>query len=427
MMDCQKELKIVVAHPGRQHSFRVATALKEAGLLYKYATTVYDKDSSFLMRIVKKFLTQNNLTRAKKRKCPSVPDEDVIQFCELGGLIHLLLLRLDKSHRISNWYGGVISRRFQRKVARFAIKEKIDAIISYDTNSAQLFSILKDKAPQIVRIMDNAHPNRHFLYYDYHRNWDSCGPFTETLKACGYLTDEKKAKSFEKEVRMAQYHIVASSYSRNALLYDGIIPEKVFIIPYGVDSNRFIQSNRSYKKGKLNVLFVGEVNQRKGIRQIFEVAKTMSSSDIVFNIVGPGTEHCKQLYEPYKEYVKIWGFVTHDELLKQFQENHIFLFPTMGEGFGLVLLEAMAAGLPIITTPNCGGADIVVEGSNGFIVPVGNTEEIVKVLIWAKEHPDKLEEMSKAARETAHKYTWDRYNQGIVDAVNRIYLSAQEG
>ena len=427
MMDNQdRRIKIVVAHPGRQHSFRVATALKEAGLLYKYATTVYDKDTSFLMRVVKRLLNKNNLERANKRKCPSLQDEDVIQFCELGGLLLLLLIRLDKSHIISNWYSGRITNRFQRRLARFIIKENVDMVISYDTNSKVLFQLLKEKDPKTILVMDNAHPNRHYLNYDYHRYWDSCGDFAETLKACGYLVDEKTAQSFGDEIKMADYHIVASSYSKEALLFDGVKQARIFKIPYGVDSNRFINSDRSYAIGKLNVLFVGEVNQRKGIRQVLEAAKRLSSSEVVFNIVGSGADHCSYLYEPYKQYVNLWGFVSYNELLRQFRENHLFLFPTMGEGFGLVLLEAMAAGLPVITTANCGGADIVEEGINGFIVSVGSTEEIVKALAWAKEYPDKLEKMSKAARETAHQYTWEKYNRRIVDAAKQIYLSSQK-
>ena len=67
----ENSMKIIVAHPGRQHSFRVAKALKDTGLLYKYATTVYNKDSSLLMRFVKLFLGKNNYARAQRRKCPS--------------------------------------------------------------------------------------------------------------------------------------------------------------------------------------------------------------------------------------------------------------------------------------------------------------------------------------------------------------------
>lgn len=410
-------MKIIVAHPGRQHSFRVAKALKESGLLYKYATTVYNKDSSLLMRFVKLFLGRDNYARAQRRKCPSLTDDDVIQFCELEGLLLLALIRLDKTKIISKWFDRFISKKFQRKLAKYIIQNKVDAVISYDTNSMVLFSILKEKAPNVIRIMDNAHPNRHYLYHSYHEHWDCVGPFEPTLTACGYLTDPIWAARFGEEIQLADYHIVASSYSQKALEYDRVDSKRIFKIPYGVDSNRFLESNRSYEQCHLNVLFLGDVNQRKGIRQLLDAARDINSSEIIFNIVGSGTNHCAYLYEPYKQYVHFWGFVSFDELLSQLKNNHVFVFPTMGEGFGLVLLEAMAAGVVPITTRNCGGADIVEDGINGFLVEVGDTQALVEKILWCKAHPADLRTMSTKAVETARQYTWERYEAGIVNAV----------
>ena len=416
-------MKIIVAHPGRQHSYRVATALKESGMLYKYATTVYNKSSSLYMRILRLFLNKDNLSRASRRVCPLLNDEDIVQFCELEALIHLALIRIDFTHKLSGAYGRYISRKFQRRLARYIIKEKIDAVISYDTNSEILFSILREKAPEVIRIMDNAHPNRHFLYYDYKANWGCVEEFEQTLFACGYLTNLNIAKAFGEEVKLSNYHIVASSYSKKALEFEGIHSNSIYKIPYGVDKNKFITSNRDFERGKINVLFLGEVNQRKGIRQVLESAKQLSSENIRFNIIGSGTNHCTHLYQSYYTYADFKGYVSYDELLKQLSVNHVFLFPTMGEGFGLVLLEAMAAGMPVITTNNCAGADIVNSGENGFIVPVGGTKEIIDHLLYLSENPNELKRMSENARKTAIKYTWEKYNQGIVCCVNDIVES----
>lgn len=413
-------MKVIVAHPGKQHSFRVAAALKEAGFLFKYATTVYNKDDSFLMRVIKLFLGKDNYARAQRRKCPALDDTDVLQLCELEGLILLALIRLDKSRRISQGFNNFVSRRFQRRLAAYIIREKVDAVISYDTNSTVLFSILKENAPNIVRIMDNAHPNRHYLYFSYHEHWDCVGPFADTLTACGYLTDLKQAYSYGEEAKLAEYHIVASSYSQRALEFDGIEREKIFRIPYGVDDNKFLNPTRVYERSRLNVLFLGEVNQRKGVRQILESARIINSPEVVFNIVGSGADHCSYLYEPYKPYVSFMGYVSYDELLNQLKNNHVFIFPTMGEGFGLVLLEAMAAGLIPITTRNCGGADIIDNGENGFLIDVGDTNAIVDILLWCKNNPTQCEIMSKKAISTARRFTWEKYSMGIIQVIKSI-------
>ena len=276
--------KIIVAHPGRQHSFRVATALKKSGMLYKYATTVYNKDNSLLMKLTKLFLGEENVKRANRRKCPLVNDEEVLQFCEFEGLLLLLLLRLDKTHKISKAYSRRISEKFQRKLADYIIKNNIDVVISYDTNSTVLFSILSEKAPSVIRIMDNAQSNRHYMYYSYRENIESCGEFLKTLEAVGYITNQKVAEKYAEEVKLANYHIVASSYSTRALMFDGISQDKIFKIPYGVDQSKFVDiDTRIYEEGKLNVLFIGEVNQRKGIRQLLEAARMINNSNIPFH------------------------------------------------------------------------------------------------------------------------------------------------
>lgn len=412
--------RIVLAHPGQQHSYRVAKALKEAGMLYKYATTVYDKENSLWMQITKQFLKGDNLKRAGHRRCAALDDSDVIQFCEAESLFLLLLIRLDKSKKLAKRYMRHISNKFQRRVASYCIKNDVDMVISYDTNSEVLFDILQRKASNIIRVMDNAHPNRHYLYHSYHEHWDCVGDFVRTLEACGYLTDSTIAERFGMEAKMANYHIVASKYSEDALRFDGIPSENIFRVPYGVDENKFREPNREYSTQRLNVLFMGDVNQRKGIRQLLEAARIINSPQIVFNVVGSGTDHCADLYDAYRPYVNIHGYVSFEELLRQISTNHVFLFPTMGEGFGLVLLEAMAAGMPVITTANCGGGILVDEGKNGFLVNVGDVDAIVERLQWCLNHPDELAAMSRNAVATARQYTWSKYEKGIVDSVNKM-------
>ena len=86
-------MKVLLVHPGKQHSFETAKALKEAGVFYKYVTTVYDKDNSLTNKI-KHLLKGKNLKKANTRKCPYLKDEEVIQIYEWWGLLVLLISKL---------------------------------------------------------------------------------------------------------------------------------------------------------------------------------------------------------------------------------------------------------------------------------------------------------------------------------------------
>ena len=414
-----KHIKILVAHPGRQHSYRVATALIHHDMLDKYATTVYDKKSSILMKITKAFIKGDERNRANRRRCPDVDDSYVIQFNEFTGLIELLIGRLDHTKKIALWFRHkVVSDTFQKKLARYIIKNDVKAVISYDTNSTILFSILKKKAPDVIRIIDNAHPCRNYLYEVYNEKLESSKQFAKTYEACGYLTDKEFAGMFGDEAKLADYHIVASTFSKQASLFNGIPEDKILLVPYGVSRSAFKPLNKVYDKG-LKVLFVGEVNQRKGICQILDAAKSLHDYDIEFNIIGAGREYCSELYTPYEKYVNFRGRVPFEDLQMYYGTSHIFVFPSMGEGYGLVLPEALASGLPVIASQNCAGPDLIKNGYNGFIIDAGETQQLVDKILWFYNNMEQLPQMQENAIESVSDLTWEKYEETLIQQLEK--------
>lgn len=410
----REDLKIIVAHPGRQHSFRVATALEHNGMLFKYATTVYDKDSSILMKICKLFLQGDSLNRAKKRKCPDVSDEKILQFEELRGLLHLALIRLDKKQSFQRRYGASISRKFQKKLAKYIIENDVDCVISYDTNSDYLFDILSEKAPDVIKVIDNAHPCRNYLYKVYNDKLETSGAFVKTYEACGYLLDKDKAAKYGIEAKKADIHIVASSFSKKAAMFNDIPENHIIVAPYGVDKQVFHPFEKKYDRG-LKILFVGEINQRKGILQILEAAKQLVGQNVEFNLIGTGHEATPELYEPYSQYVNLLGRVSFEVLQEMYGTSHIFIFPSMGEGFGLVIPEALSSGLPVISSRNCSGPDIIKDGYNGFLIDAGSTEQLVEKIRWFMEHMEMLPQMQENALASIKDMTWEKYEQTLVN------------
>lgn len=408
-----KDIKILVAHPGRQHSYRVATALEHYGMLDKYVTTVYNKDSSLLMRICRHILKGDSFNRMMKRRCPDVEDEQVIQINELSGLLLLLIQRLDRTKKLTTWWSDKVSISFQKKLAKYIIENNVRVVISYDTNSSVLFEILEKKAPEVIRIIDNAHPCRNYLYKVYNDKAESNGEFVKTYEACGYLLNKDYAASFGEEAKKAHFHIAASTFSKQAVLYNGFTEDKIIFAPYGVNKKNFRPLKKDYS-GTLKVLFVGEINQRKGIYQILEAAKELSNYNIEFNLVGRGGEYCHDLYVPYEKFVNFRGDVSFEDLQLYYGTSHIFVFPSMGEGFGLVLPEALSAGLPIIASRNCAGPDLVKEGYNGFLIDAGDKEQLKEKIMWFYSNMDKLPQMQENAIESIQSLTWENYEKTLV-------------
>jgi glycosyltransferase involved in cell wall biosynthesis len=92
----------------------------------------------------------------------------------------------------------------------------------------------------------------------------------------------------------------------------------------------------------------------------------------------------------------------------------------VAEGFGQVLLEALACGLPILSTTNTAAPDLIDDGIQGFVVEPKRPDLLAQRITWAFENPEQLAEMREAARRRAEQFTWARFRSGVVDAVTRF-------
>lgn len=419
MTEVSRQRRILVAHPGRQHSFRLASALKKAGVLDKYVTTVYfGKKRPSLTRVAARFLRGDARERARRRVCQDLDDDDVLTYFEVLGLLTILSSRVDPSGRLARLFGRVASWLFQGKVARYAVRHHVDAVIMYDYNARHCFELLAKKAPEIKRIIDHAHPVRNYVYEVYQKHVASGGNFSQTIRE-PFLLDSRVAAGFGLEARTAQFHIVASSFSRESVQFNGIRNENIILAPYGVDAEAFVR--RGHSGSRLNVLYVGQITQRKGIAQVLEAARRLHDENFVFEIVGEGRDQDPALYAPYNEFVTFRGRLEFEELREAYGAADVFVFPSMGDGFGQVILEAMSASLPVICSTNCGGADVVRDGENGFVIPVGDTDALVERLVWLEANRQTLAEMGALARTTALTYSWRRYELAIADGLEHFF------
>ena len=104
--------------------------------------------------------------------------------------------------------------------------------------------------------------------------------------------------------------------------------------------------------------------------------------------------------------------------------HDVFVFPSLFEGFGLVILEAMAQGLPVITTSHTVGPDIIEDGVDGFIVPIRSSEAIAEKLeLLAADRP-RLEAMREAAIATARRFTWENYRRRLAEVLAPLVTGA---
>ena len=106
-------------------------------------------------------------------------------------------------------------------------------------------------------------------------------------------------------------------------------------------------------------------------------------------------------------------------LRDRYRESDVFVFPPFAEGFGLVLLEAMACGLPVIASESSGASEVIRAGC-GFVTPPGDLDRLVELLRWFGLHRDELPGMGREARSQAERCTWGNYRSLVTRAVSKM-------
>lgn len=416
------EYKVIVAHPERQHSFKLASALKKSGMLCKYVTTVYNKNTSILMRLTKLFLSSENLQRANNRTNPDLSEDDVIQFCELSGLLQIALYRFDKSKRFYNWWHKNTSRRFGKKVAKLAIKENADAVILYDANAMTCFEYLKKKAPNIKRIMDTSAANRLFMKEVYEKDMDLCPAFANRLKKeRDFLWRGNYCKLLDRELAATQYFLVPSDFVKKSLMFSGISEDQIVLCPYGANfvAKETTEISLCSQNEPLRAVYVGNITEMKGVYYLLEAAQAIPRDKLQLTLVG-AFENDDGLFNKYLERVKFMGRVTHEKVQEILLESDVFVFPSLGEGMSLSVLEAMSCGLPCIVSEHSGVIEAMAEGENGFVIKPQSISDIANKLEWFIEHKNEIQQMKIAALNTAKQYSWVNYDNKVTNIVRCI-------
>ncbi len=234
-----------------------------------------------------------------------------------------------------------------------------------------------------------------------------------TLTAMRDSADKLARK--DRELALADTVVVASSFTKRTIEAAPAAPKMVHVIPYGAPASE-LQSGERPAGGPLRVFFAGSLGQRKGLSYLLKAAE-MLGNRIELTLLGTKiSDECRPLNEALGRHRWI-RTLPNIEVLREMGRNDVFVFPSLFEGFGLVILEAMAQGLPVIATPNTAGPDLITEGLDGFVVPIRSAEAIAEKLELLASDRLRLAAMREAAIQTARRCTWESYRQRLADAV----------
>lgn len=223
------------------------------------------------------------------------------------------------------------------------------------------------------------------------------------------------------EFSLADFIFVPSSVSKKSLIRNGVTSRKIFVNHYGVSLEEFFPEKKN--DDIFRVIQVGGITLGKGVLTLLEAFNlaNIENSELIF--VGGGLSSSG--IEPFVNSIKSQNTifsppVPQSQLRKYYNQSSVFVLASIEDGFGMVVLQAMACGLPVIVTENVGASDLIINNVNGFVVPISSPKSIAERLLELHRNPAKRYKMGIAAKtKVTSGYTWKDYGIRLSNFINQ--------
>ncbi len=409
-------MKLILSHPTANANVRAtAEGLLQADLLSEFYTSV----ASFPGTLFDRLGTISLFSEIRRRRFdPKLqPFTRVAPWREMGRILASKVGLTTLNRHESGYFSlDAVYQYIDRRVAAdliHASRRGVEAVYNYEDGS--LISFLQAKKMGLKCYYDLPigywRAGLKFLNEERERvpEWAS------TLTT--FEDSEEKLNRKDQELSLADVILVASTFTATTLLeYPGKLPP-IEVVPYGfppVNSNREYASSSG--KRRIKILFVGSLSQRKGIADLFSVAEELKNY-IELTVVGhKASENCKALNIALNRHKWIPS-LPHAEILSMMREHDVLIFPSLFEGFGLVISEAMSQGTPVITTERTAGPDLISNNQNGWLIQAGERDELKASIEKILANPSLIKSAGEEALETARLRPWKIFGQDIANVI----------
>jgi len=227
------------------------------------------------------------------------------------------------------------------------------------------------------------------------------------------ILDKFLFKHLSKIIWRKAKFVVANSEGLKKLARKTSPKQKIGVVYNGIDTQEFKPLKNKKNSKTLKIIFIGRLAIIKGINYLLKALGSLKNKDFVLTLIGEGKEkeNLKELAKDLKieKQVKFLGPIPHQKITKYYQENDLFILPSLNEGMSNTVLEAMACGLPIITT-NVGGSKELIN-NNGFVIPKANSKKLKEAIEKYLKNKNLIKNYSIQSRKIAEKMNWEKVSQ----------------
>jgi glycosyltransferase involved in cell wall biosynthesis len=387
----------VICFAGPRDRYQSALALQENHALEAMVTEAY-----FSKFWAETGLVGKNFHRfARVRHHADIPASKAVP--SYGAFVRTLQARFDR--RKDSPHFAIADRLLSEKAGQVALARRAP-LIAYSYYADAAFRMMEGSG--LPRVLFQVHPNGKTLRELFQKEIE------KVPEAKASLMEETEMSPLfahnDETFAMADAVICASSFTKHSLAAAGS-NAPAHVVGYGVDLDLFSARTTAPVAKPLTVGFVGALSQRKGARYLLGALAALPKSSTKL-IIYTRTSVDRDLIRGFESVdIEIRGGLSDAALAADLKGCDLVALPSIAEGFGLVILEAMACGVPVLCTTSTGGADFIVHRQNGLLIEPGSVAAIEQELVWALSHRDELFAMGQAARREAEKHTWAAYRR----------------
>jgi glycosyltransferase involved in cell wall biosynthesis len=397
----------------------IALALHEAGALGAYHTGCVDHYRRAWPRRLRRAVETlaPTLDRALRRRRISTVPEELIHAHWTWECARTVAGKLGRSVRLEDWLWERGELHLDRKSARLLETGACDAFFGVEHGARLAISVARTLGKKSVVAFLSPHHSvrRRWVDREYDRFPELMTRDSRRLMELARGRDARR----DEEARLADAIYANSDFTARSLAMAGFPEERIITVPLGGPPVILDESLPFALPEPPRVVYAGSISVTKGAHYLIDAWKALGvRGRAQLHFYGRNLLPGRWLSECGSDVV--WhDVVSQLELFAAFRAAAILVLPTLCDGFGSVVSEAMANGLPVITTSNAGAADLIEEGRNGFVVPPADSGSLGERIEWCLSHPRELVQMRRSATMTARRWTWMEFRAALRVALAR--------
>ncbi len=410
--------RVLLLHPGIapfvQHAAR---GLYDAGLLHSYVTTFAYEPDAFCGRTLRSVLRlayaepERQLSRRQVTEIPS----DLVKTHPVPEMVRMGAVKLRLGPVVSDlvwertelWFDGIVARKHL---------EDVPAVYGYEHACLTTFEAQRERGGLCIYDMPICHHSAtsRWVGSEFARH---PGLVTNYERHRMRLAARRNLRK-DKELALADKVVTASHFVAQSLMDVGVPSEKIWVIPSGAPPVDI--SQRLFDRRRFVFLAAGTLSVRKGTHYLLDAWRRLAPpGNVELWLVGKW-QLPERMRTGLPGKVLIRDTVPRPELYSIFDKANVLVFPTLAEGLALTPLQAMARGLPVITTPNSGCGTFISHGNSGFLIPPCDVDALTLAMHTCLENPTFTEEIGREAAKTMEAWQWSDYRTTLAQTITNF-------